>query len=250
MLPATLMAQSTVTGTVTDKANAMPLPGVNVIIKGTSRGTSTDFDGKYSIEVNQGEILVFSYLGYTTQEIEFTGQTTINVPLEEDAAQLDEVVLIGYGSTTKQDATGAVEKVGDEEFNRGAIVAPQQLIAGKAAGVRVTSGGGAAGEGGEIRIRGGASLSASNDPLIVIDGLPIDQRGGAQGSRNALNAINPADIEDFVVLKDASATAIYGSRASNGVILITTKKGSANQPLKVEYGLQASTRRVANKVMY
>ena len=248
MLPATLIAQTTATGTVTDKANAMPLPGVNVIIKGTARGTSTDFDGKYSIDVNNGEILVFSYVGYTTQEIEFTGQTTIDVAIEEDAAQLDEVVLIGYGSTTKQDATGAVEKVGDEEFNRGAIVAPQQLISGKASGVRVTSSGGGAGEGGEIRIRGGASLTASNDPLIVIDGLPIDQRGGAQGSRNALNAINPADIEDFVVLKDASATAIYGSRASNGVILITTKKGSANQPLKVEYGLQASTRRVTDKV--
>jgi len=248
MLPATLMAQSTATGTVTDKANAMPLPGVNVIIKGTSRGASTDFDGNYSIEISEGEILVFSYVGYTTKEIEFTGQSTIDVAIEEDAAQLDEVVLIGYGSTTKQDATGAVEKVGDEEFNRGAIVAPQQLILGKAAGVRVTSNGGAAGEGGEIRIRGGASLSATNDPLIVIDGLPIDQRGGAQGSANALNAINPADIEDFVVLKDASATAIYGSRASNGVILITTKKGSVNQPLKIEYGLQVSTRRVANTV--
>jgi iron complex outermembrane receptor protein len=248
MVPASLFAQATVTGTVTDKADAMPLPGVNVIIKGTSRGTATDFDGKYSLEVNQGETIVISYLGYTTQEIVYTGQSTIDVSLAEDAAQLDEVVLIGYGSTTKQDATGAVEKVGDEEFNRGAIVAPQQLIAGKAAGVRITSGGGAAGEGGEIRIRGGASLSATNDPLIVIDGLPIDQRGGSQGSRNALNAINPADIEDFVVLKDASATAIYGSRASNGVILITTKKGSANQPFKVEYGLQASTRRITNTV--
>jgi iron complex outermembrane receptor protein len=191
---------------------------------------------------------VISYVGYKTQEITYTGQSTIDVVLKEDAAQLDEVVLIGYGSTTKQDATGAVEKVSDEDFNRGAIVAPQQLIAGKAAGVRITSGGGAAGEGGEIRIRGGASLNATNDPLIVIDGLPIDQRGGAQGSRNALNAINPADIEDFVVLKDASATAIYGSRASNGVILITTKKGSANQPFKVEYGLQASTRRITNTV--
>jgi iron complex outermembrane receptor protein len=242
------MAQSTVTGTVTDKANAMPLPGVNVIIKGTSRGASTDFNGKYTLEINQGETIVVSYLGYTTQEIVYNGQSTVDIVLEEDAAQLDEVVLIGYGSTTKQDATGAVEKVGDEEFNRGAIVAPQQLIAGKAAGVRITSGGGAAGEGGEIRIRGGASLSATNNPLIVIDGLPIDQRGGSQGSRNALNAINPADIDDFVVLKDASATAIYGSRASNGVILITTKKGSANQPLQVEYGLQASTRRITNTV--
>lgn len=248
MVPTALLAQTTVSGTVTDKANAMPLPGVNVLVKGTSRGASTDFDGKFSIEVNQGETIVVSYVGYKTKEVTFNGQSSFNVVLEEDAAQLDEVVLIGYGSTTKQDATGAVEKVGDEDFNRGAIVAPQQLIAGKAAGVRITTGGGAAGEGGEIRIRGGASLSATNDPLIVIDGLPIDQRGGSQGSRNALNAINPADIEDFVVLKDASATAIYGSRASNGVILITTKKGSANQDLKLEYGLQASTRRVANKV--
>lgn len=248
MVPATLMAQSTVTGTVTDKANAMPLPGVNVIVKGTSRGVSTDFDGNYSLEVNQGETIVISYLGFTSQEIVYNGQSKIDVTLEEDASQLDEVVLIGYGSTTKQDATGSVEKVDDKSFNRGAIVAPQQLIAGKAAGVRVTSSGGSAGSGGEIRIRGGASLSATNDPLIVIDGLPIDQRGGAQGSANALNAINPEDIADFVVLKDASATAIYGSRASNGVILITTKKGSANQPLKVEYGLQASTRRITNTV--
>ncbi len=145
LVPATLMAQSTVSGTVTDKANAMPLPGVNVIIKGTSRGASTDFDGNYSLEVNQGETIVISYLGYTTQEIVFDGQSKIDVALDEDAAQLDEVVLIGYGSTTKQDATGAVEKVDDKQFNRGAIVAPQQLIAGKAAGVRVTSGGGAAG---------------------------------------------------------------------------------------------------------
>lgn len=248
MVPTTLMAQTTVSGTVTDKANAMPLPGVNVLVKGTSRGASTDFDGKFSLEVNQGETIMVSYVGYKTQEITFSGQSSLDIALEEDAAQLDEVVLIGYGSTTKQDATGAVEKVGDEDFNSGAIVAPQQLIAGKAAGVRITSGGGAAGEGGEIRIRGGASLNAINDPLIVIDGLPIDQRGGSQGSRNALNAINPADIEDFVVLKDASATAIYGSRASNGVILITTKKGSANQDLKLEYGLQVSTRRVTNTV--
>ncbi len=252
MVPTTLLAQTTVSGTVTDGADAMPLPGVNIIVKGTSRGTATDFDGKFSLEVNQGETIVVSYLGYTSQEIVYNGQSTLDVVLKEDAAQLDEVVLIGYGSTTKQDATGAVEKVGDEEFNRGAIVAPQQLIAGKAAGVRVTTGGGAAGEGGEIRIRGGASLGGdfggTNDPLIVIDGLPIDQRGGAQGITNALNAVNPADIEDFVVLKDASATAIYGSRASNGVILITTKKGRANSPFKVEYGLQASVRNVANTV--
>ncbi|TXD85558.1 SusC/RagA family TonB-linked outer membrane protein [Subsaximicrobium wynnwilliamsii] len=248
LMPALLFAQTQVSGTVTDEANAMPLPGVNIIIKGTSTGASTDFDGLYSITVTEGQVLVFSYLGYETKEITFTNGSQLNVALKPDAGKLDEIVLIGYGSTTKQDATGAIEKVSDEEFNRGAIVAPQQLIAGKAAGVRVTTGGGAAGEGGEIRIRGGASLSASNSPLIVIDGLPIDQSGAAQGSANALNAINPADIEDFVVLKDASATAIYGSRASNGVILITTKKGSVNQPLKIEYGLQISTRRVANTI--
>lgn len=248
LIPTTLFSQTTVEGTVTDQESGLPVPGVNILIKGTTTGAVTDFDGNYSLNVSEGDILVFSYIGFKTQEIPFTGQARVDVSLTEDSAELDEVVIIGYGSTNKQDATGAVEKVSDEEFNRGAIVAPQQLIAGKAAGVRITSGGGAAGEGGEIRIRGGASLSATNDPLIVIDGLPIDQRGGSQGSRNALNAINPADIEDFVVLKDASATAIYGSRASNGVILITTKKGSANQPLKVEYGLQASVRTVANKI--
>ena len=247
-VPIISFGQSTVSGTITDGSSSLPLPGVNIIVKGTSVGTNTDFDGKYTLNISNGQTIVFSYVGFITQEITYNGQPSIDITMTEDASQLDEVVLIGYGSTSKQDATGAIEKVSDKEFNRGAIVAPQQLIAGKAAGVRVTSGGGGAGEGGEIRIRGGASLGASNDPLIVIDGLPIDQRGGAQGSRNALNAINPADIDEFVVLKDASATAIYGSRASNGVILITTKKGRANQPLKVEYGLQVSTRRVANTV--
>ena len=236
-VPSILIAQSTVTGTVTEQATSQPLPGVNVIIKGTTTGTSTDFDGNYQISVNSGDVLVFSYVGFVTQEITYNGQTPINVQLAEDAAVLDEVVLIGYGSTTKQDATGAVEKVADEEFNKGAIVSPEQLLAGKSAGVRITSGGGAPGQGSEIRIRGGVSLSANNSPLIVVDGLPLDQRG-VQGTRNALNAINPDEIEDFVVLKDASATAIYGSRASNGVILITTKKGKSGAPLKIEYEIQ------------
>lgn len=249
MVPALIFGQSTVSGTITDEANAMPLPGVNVLVKGTTTGTSTDFDGNYTLDnVNNGDTIVFSYLGFVTQEVVFNGQSRIDITMVEDAAQLEEIVLIGYGATTKQDATGAVEKVSTEEFNKGAIVAPQQLIAGKAAGVNVTAPSGAAGDGGSIRIRGGSSLTATNDPLIVIDGLPIDQRGGAQGSRSALNAINPEDIEDFVVLKDASATAIYGSRASNGVVLITTKKGSTGQPFKLEYGLQVSTRRVANTV--
>ncbi|WP_298900599.1 SusC/RagA family TonB-linked outer membrane protein [uncultured Psychroserpens sp.] len=247
ILPIIGFGQTKVTGTVTDEANALPLPGVNILVKGTTTGASTDFDGNYSITVSQGDILVFSYLGYTTKEITYTGQSPLNATLVQDAGQLDEVVLIGYGSTTKQDATGAVEKVGDEEFNKGAIVAPEQLLAGKSAGVRVTSNSGAPGEGADIRIRGGASLSATNAPLIVVDGLPLDQRG-VQGVRGQLNAINPNDIEDFVILKDASATAIYGSRASNGVILITTKKGRTNSPLTFEYDLKASIQDVSDFV--
>ncbi|NND52233.1 MAG: SusC/RagA family TonB-linked outer membrane protein [Flavobacteriaceae bacterium] len=247
LIPSVMIGQSTVSGTVTEQATTQPLPGVNVIIKGTTQGTATDFDGNYQITINNGDILVFSYVGFVSQEITFTGQSTIDVALVEDAAQLDEVVLIGYGSTTKQDATGAVEKVGVEEFNKGAIVSPEQLLAGKSAGVRITPGSGAPGQGAEIRIRGGSSLSATNSPLIVVDGLPLDVNG-VQGVRNPLNAINPEDIQDFVILKDASATAIYGSRASNGVILITTKKGNRNTPLKVEYDLKTSIQEVRDFV--
>ncbi len=246
-VPLFSFGQSTVTGTVTEQSSSLPIPGVNVIIKGTTTGTATDFDGNYQISVNNGDILVFSYVGYKSMELTYSGQSPLNIQLEQDAAQLDEVVLIGYGSTTKQDATGAVEKVSIEEFNQGAIVSPEQLLAGKSAGVRITSGGGAPGEGSEIRIRGGASLSANNSPLIVVDGLPLDQRG-VQGVRSQLNAINPNDIQDFVILKDASATAIYGSRASNGVILITTKKGNTNTDFKVEYDLKASVGSVTKYV--
>ncbi|MBU2922008.1 TonB-dependent receptor [Winogradskyella psychrotolerans] len=228
MLPATLLAQSTATGTVTDKANAMPMPGVNVIIKGTSRGTVTDFDGNYSIELSDGEVLVFSYVGYTTQEIVFTGQTRIDVVIEEDASILDEVVLIGYGSVQKEDVTGAVDLIKAEDFNQGPVVSAQQLISGKIAGVSVTSGSGAPGEGQNILIRGNGSLSLSSNPLIVLDGIPLDN-GGVGGSRNPLNLINPNDIENMTILKDASATSIYGSRGANGVIIITTKKGKDSE---------------------
>lgn len=247
IIPSVMWSQSTVSGTVTDQANASPLPGVNIVIKGTATGTTTDFDGNFSISTKNGDVLSFSYVGYKPQEIVYNGQQSLKIVLVEDTAQLDEIVLIGYGATTKQDATGAVEKISEKEFNQGAIVSPEQLLAGKSAGVRITSSGGDPGGGSEIRIRGGASLSASNSPLIVVDGLPLDQRG-VQGVRNQLNAINPEDIEDFVVLKDASATAIYGSRASNGVILITTKKGKANSPFKVEYDLKASVAEVVDFV--
>ncbi len=247
LIPALTWAQTKVSGTITDGLTGMPLGGVNVIIKDTSQGTSSDFDGNYTINVTNGQTLVFSFVGYTSREVVYAGQQQLDMTLQEDADLLDEVVLIGYGETTQQNATGAVSKVSSEEFNQGAIVAPEQLLAGKTAGVRITSGSGAPGGGSEIRIRGGASLSGNNSPLIVVDGLPLDQRG-VQGVRNQLNAINPNEILDFVVLKDASATAIYGSRASNGVILITTKKGSANQPFKVEYDAKASQGKVFNKL--
>jgi TonB-dependent starch-binding outer membrane protein SusC len=228
MLPATLIAQTTAKGTVTDKANAMPMPGVNVIIKGTARGTVTDFDGKYSLELSKGEILVFSYVGYTTQEIEFTGQASIDVIIEEDSAQLDEVLLIGYGSVKKEDLTGAADLLKADDFNQGPLVSAQQLISGKIAGVSVTSASGSPGDGQNIVIRGNGSLSLSSNPLIVLDGIPLDQ-GGVGGSRNPLNLVNPNDIESMTVLKDASATSIYGSRAANGVIMITTKKGKDSE---------------------
>ena len=244
IVPASMMAQSTVTGTITDKANAMPLPGVNVIIKGTARGTATDFDGKYTLEVNDGETLVISYVGYTTQEVVFTGQTTINVELAEDSAQLDEVVLIGYGTTTKKDATGSVEAVTSKDFTRGNIVTPENLLNGRVAGVTVNTSG-APGSGSEIKIRGGSSINASNNPLIVIDGLPITN-DNVGGSRGILASINPNDIDSITVLKDASATAIYGSRASNGVIIIVTKKGKSE--FSVDYDLQFTFGEIADQI--
>lgn len=248
MLPMSFFAQSTLSGTVTEEDTGMPVPGVNVLVKGTNNGTTTDFDGHYTLSgLRENDVLVFTYVGFARQEIPYTGQETLDLVMAPDESILDEVVLIGYGSTRRQDATGAVQQITPEEFNRGAIVSPEQLLSGKSAGVRITSGNGEPGGGSEIRIRGGSSLSANNSPLIVVDGIPLDQRG-VQGVRNQLNSINPNEIEDFVVLKDASATAIYGSRASNGVILITTKKGAKDSPLQFEYELQASVGTVTDYV--
>ena len=248
MMPMSFFAQSSLSGTVTEEGTGMPIPGVNVLVKGTTTGTTTDFDGEYTLtNLSENDVVVFSYVGFASQEILYAGQDQIDIILAPAQGILDEVVLIGYGSTRRQDATGAVQQIDPEEFNRGAIVSPEQLLSGKSAGVRITSGNGEPGGGAEIRIRGGSSLSANNSPLIVVDGLPLDQRG-VQGVRNQLNAINPNEIEDFVVLKDASATAIYGSRASNGVILITTKKGSKNSPLQFEYDLKASVGTITDYV--
>src|SRR5690606_20107919 len=169
LVPSVLLSQNIVTGTVTDQANAMPVPGVNIIIKGTSTGSTTDFDGKYTINAKTGDVLVFSYVGYKTTEVTYNGQSPLNVTLAEDAAQLDEVVVIGYGSVKKKDATGSVAVVTTEDFNKGMKTTAENLLNGRVAGLSITTGG-APGAGSTIRIRGGASLNASNDPLIVIDG--------------------------------------------------------------------------------
>ena len=228
MIPIGIFAQTTVTGNVTDQVTGGPLPGVSIIVVGTSTGTTTDFDGYYTLTVDDDAVLQFSYIGYKTMDIPVTGPN-LDLVMEEDRAQLDEVVVIGYGTTTVKDATGSVEAITSEDFNKGAIVSTDQLLTGKAAGVRITSSGGAPDATPNIRIRGGASLSANNNPLIVIDGVPIDNVNPA-GVNNPLSLVNPNDVDSFSILKDASATAIYGSRASNGVIIITTKKGTSGKP--------------------
>ena len=212
-----------VSGTVVDSKNA-PLIGVAVIEKGTLNGTETNLDGKFSINVSsQNSILVFTYMGFITREVQ-ANQSAI-IQMEEDARFLSEIVVIGYGQVRKEDATGSIVAIKPETLNRGAVTAPQELLIGKVAGVQITPGDGSPGSGAQIRIRGGASLRASNDPLIVIDGVPTSN-DASPGMKNGLASINPSDIETFTVLKDASATAIYGARASNGVIIITTKKGT------------------------
>ena len=244
LAPVYVFGQTSLTGTVTEQSTSIPLPGVNVVIKGTTTGTSTDFDGSYQIEVNNGDVIVFSYVGYQNIEITYSGQASLNVQLTEDTAQLDEIVIIGYGSTTKKDATGSVEAITSEDFTKGNIVTAETLLNGRVSGVTVTTSG-APGSGSQIRIRGGSSINASNDPLIIIDGLPIDN-DGVTGSRGVLASINPNDIDSFSVLKDASATAIYGSRASNGVIIIVTKKGKST--FSATYDVQYSFGEVTENV--
>jgi iron complex outermembrane receptor protein len=227
--PLAFYAQKSVQGTVVDD-QGLPIPSINILVEGTDRGTTTDFDGNYSIELSNGEVLVFSYLGFKTKRVTYTGQSRIDVALELDTEQLEEVVLIGYGTSTKKDLTGSVTSITEDDFTKGNIVTPENLINGRVAGVTVNTGG-APGSGSEIRIRGGGSLNASNDPLIVVDGLPLGDIAG--GSRSILSSINPNDIESFSVLKDAAATAIYGNRASGGVIIIKTKQGTKD--LKVDF---------------
>ncbi|MCL6102507.1 MAG: TonB-dependent receptor [Bacteroidetes bacterium] len=226
--------EKTISGTVSDATSKESLIGVTVLVEGTTNGTATDIDGKFTLRVTPGQKIVFSFVGYVPQTVTVGQQTTFKIALSPQSQGLDEVVVIGYGTVKKNDATGAVSTVSSKDFAKGGITSPQDLIVGKSAGTVVTSSDGAPGSGATIRIRGGSSMSASNDPLIIIDGFPVSN-SGISGLANPLTTINPNDIETFTVLKDASATAIYGSRASNGVILITTKKGTAGKPMKIEY---------------
>lgn len=247
-----LLAQSmmgqliSVDGLVVDAQDSEPIPGVTIVIKGTQTGMISSADGRYSLQANTGDVIVFSFIGYQTSEIVVGNNTNYNVALQSDLVAVDEVLIIGYGQLRKSDATGAVSSISTKDFNKGAITSPQDLLVGKTSGVQITSAGGEPGSAATIRIRGGSSLSASNDPLFIIDGVPIDN-DGVSGMRNPLNTINPNDIESFTVLKDASATAIYGSRASNGVIIVTTKKGS-DGGLKFDYNGNASVGYRTNEI--
>ncbi len=237
-----VIAQQTISGTVNSKEG--PIPGASVAVKGTSKGVSADAKGQFTLaNVSSNNVLIISSIGYITKEVSVGNQTSFSIQLESDSQSLNEVVVIGYGSQKKKDLTGSVVSISSVDFQKGNIVSPDQLVAGKVAGVQITSNGGAPGAGSTIRIRGGSSLNANNDPLIVIDGVPLDNNG-ISGAANALSFINPNDIESFNVLKDASATAIYGSRASNGVILITTKKGKKGDDIKVSVSSVASSAQV------
>jgi TonB-linked SusC/RagA family outer membrane protein len=248
LLPFSILAQNTVGGTVLDKVSGQPIPGVNVNVQGAINGVSTNFDGKFQLSnVKKGDNVVFSYIGYTKSIVNYNGQKSITVSLGEDANQLKEVVIqVGYGTVKKKDLTGAVTVLTSEDFNKGPVTSADQMITGKVAGLQVINGGGSPGEGATIRIRSGSSLSANNDPLYVIDNVPV-AAGGINGGRNPLTTINQNNIESITVLKDASATAIYGSRASNGVIIITTKKGKAGD-LKVSYSGNLQVAEITKKV--
>lgn len=230
-------AQKTVVkGNILDKDN-LPIIGANILEKGTSNGTISDVDGNFTLSItNPKATLLITYIGY--KNVEMPASANMKIVMTEDSEMLEDVVVIGYGSVKKSDATGSVTAIKPDDFNKGLRTTAQDALVGKVPGVNVVSSSGAPGTGATIRIRSGASLSASNDPLIVIDGVPVDN-STIEGGGNVIGGINPDDIETFTVLKDASATAIYGSRASNGVIVITTKKG-ADTNLRFNYSTNLS----------
>lgn len=227
----------TVDGIVRDKETEEPLPGVNIIIKNSDMGTVTDFEGKFILEkIPKGSVLQFSYVGYKSVEL-VVDRSFLNVWMEPQVEQLDKIVIVGYGTAQKKDLTGAVNKLSSKDFEKGTFANVESILAGKIAGVTVIAPSGAPGEGASINIRGLSSLSLTNEPLYVVDGIPMGS--GVAGSRNPLNFLNPNDIESVVVLKDASATAIYGSRAANGVVLITTKKAKRKK-FQWQFSVQSS----------
>lgn len=237
----------TVSGVVSDPSGE-PLIGASILAQGTTVGTSTNIDGEYTINVAPDATLVVSYVGYDTQNVPVDGRTSINVTMQENSVMLNEVVAIGYGTVKKSDATGSVAVIKPDEIEAGLATSVQDMLVGQTPGVVVTQAGGPEG-GGTIRIRGGSSLNASNDPLIVVDGVPLSNAGMA-GLGNSLGMISPENIESMTVLKDASATAIYGSRASNGVIIITTKKGKSGKPtVNFAANLYVNTARKTWKVL-
>ncbi|MDE6778258.1 MAG: SusC/RagA family TonB-linked outer membrane protein, partial [Alistipes sp.] len=236
----------TVKGVVVD-ATGQPVIGAAVVEKGSMNGVSTDFNGEYTLGVSDANAIVsVSYMGYKTVELAASSTLLRNLRLEEDLMSLDEVVVIGYGGVKKNDMTGSVVAIKADEINRGAVTSPDQMLQGKVPGLLVTPATGEPGAGATIRIRGAASLNAKNDPLVVIDGVPVTSDGGA-GMGNPLASVNPNDIESYTVLKDASATAIYGSRASNGVIIITTKKGKGRN-LQVSYNSSYTVKTNSDKI--
>ncbi|MGB3144820.1 MAG: TonB-dependent receptor [Maribacter sp.] len=237
--------QQSISGTVTDEAG-VPLPGATVLEKGTSNGTTTDFDGNFVIDVNATATLVFSYLGYSAKEISLNGRANINVQLDPDATQLDDVVVVGYGTQKRSDVTGAIASIKSEDFNKGVVTNPGELLQGKLAGVNIASTNGEPGASQNVIIRGIGSLRSGTQPLYVVDGFLLDNSTTGFDT-NPLNFLNPQDIESIDVLKDASATAVYGSRASNGVVVITTKRGKAGKT-EMNFSVSAASATIANKI--
>lgn len=234
------IAQELIKGTVVDKATGESIFGAAIQVKeNPTVGAASDLDGHFQLKASRKSTLVISYMGYQTQEVALAGaKLPLRIFLSEDSKSLGELVVIGYGSLQKKDLTGSVTSIGEKNFQKGIISTPSELLVGKVAGVQITPGG-SPGSGSMIRIRGGASLNASNDPLIVIDGVPVDNSAGS-GAPSVLSSINPQDIASMNVLKDASATAIYGSRASNGVIIIQTKRGSVGQDMRINFSTSNS----------
>ena len=234
------LAQRTVTGVITESGTDEPLIGANVLIKGTSTGTVTDFDGNFSLDANDGDILVISYTGFQSQEITLEGQSTLNITMESGEL-LEEVVVVGYGTVKKRDVTGSVASLKEDDFNQGIVVNPDQLLQGRLAGVSVVNNSGQPGGQATVKIRGNNSIRAGADPLYVVDGIPLDGRSaraslfasdlGTIPQSNPLNFLNPQDIASIEILKDASSAAIFGSRAANGVVLVTTKRSTTNNPV-------------------